>query len=196
MRDFYKLRMMADNANEVANFLKEMLREMVEPVCPFALYPRFRDMEAGLKAEDRLDAIIEILQLMPVLNRNTLLYLARFFQKISTYSKDNMMPAYNLAVVVTPNLFRSKELTAVDLSRHGTLVDIFIVMMENTDRIIKKMNEQGTSLFSNLTHHPATTNVSHKMNAHMSVSQFRQQSALVNSNFVDEPMSFDALMRD
>lgn len=47
------------------------------------------------------------------------------------------MNPYNLAVIVTPNLFRSRELTSKDLLNHGTLTDVFTLLMANVDSIIK-----------------------------------------------------------
>jgi hypothetical protein len=106
---------MEANPHEVANCLKVILRNLSEPVCPFALYPRFRDLSKTQSKEDRFEEIIELLQLMPTLNRNLLIHLARFFSIVCSHSEDNKMPAYNLAVVVTPNLFYSKDLTPKDL---------------------------------------------------------------------------------
>lgn len=42
--DFSILSKFQNNPNEVANFLKEILRELTEPVCPFEKYPDFRDI--------------------------------------------------------------------------------------------------------------------------------------------------------
>lgn len=61
--------------------------------------------------EDKLNELAEYLMLMPLLNRNTLLFIVRFFRKVAVYEDKNKMTAYNLAVVITPNVFRSKELS-------------------------------------------------------------------------------------
>lgn len=51
------------------------------------------------------------------------------------------MTAYNLAVIVTPNLFRSRELTSKDLLNHGTLTDIFTLIMGNVDKIVSMIKQ-------------------------------------------------------
>ena len=51
------------------------------------------------------------------------------------------MNPYNLAVIITPNLFRSRELTSKDLLNHGTLTDIFTLIMANVDKIIKDIDD-------------------------------------------------------
>ena len=81
-----------------------------------------------------------MLQDLPELNRSTLLYLARFFNKVSTFSATNLMNPYNLAVIITPNLFRSRELTSKDLLNHGTLTDVFTLIMANVDKIIAEIH--------------------------------------------------------
>lgn len=77
---------------------------------------------------------------LPELNRSTLLYLARFFHKVSLNSEKNLMNSYNLAVIITPNLFRSQQLTNKDLLNHGTLTDVFTLIMANVDKIIKEIS--------------------------------------------------------
>jgi hypothetical protein len=47
------------------------------------------------------------------------------------------MNAYNVAVIVTPNIFRVKQITSKDLMNHGTLWDVFTLIMSNVDTIIK-----------------------------------------------------------
>lgn len=51
------------------------------------------------------------------------------------------MNPYNLAVIITPNLFRSRELTSRDLLNHGTLTDVFTLIMANVDKIIKDIDD-------------------------------------------------------
>jgi len=102
---------MADKSHEIANFFKQIIRELAEPIVPFKDYSKFRDMEMGGSLEEKLNQLADYLMLMPKLNRNTLLFIIRFFRKVATYEEFNKMTAYNLAVVVTPNIFRSKELS-------------------------------------------------------------------------------------
>jgi hypothetical protein len=58
------------------------------------------------------------------------------------------MTTYNLAVIITPNLFRSPSLTHKDLLNHGTLTDVFTMIMNNVDKIIDeiKIAEESPSL--------------------------------------------------
>ena len=67
------------------------------------------------------------------------MYLARFFTEVATHSAENLMNQYNLAVIITPNLFRSRELTQKDLLNHGTLTDVFTLIMHNIKSITEKI---------------------------------------------------------
>ena len=42
--DYSVLKDYKDSPNEVANFLKEILRELAEPLCPNDKYENFRDI--------------------------------------------------------------------------------------------------------------------------------------------------------
>lgn len=85
--DFSILNRFVEKPNEVANFLKEILRELTAPVCPFANYTSFRDLPKNLTPQQKLSEIVTLLRDLPELNRATLLYLARFFHEVSTHSE-------------------------------------------------------------------------------------------------------------
>lgn len=140
--NFSILKSFIDRPNEVANFLKEILRELTEPVIPFDKYPQFRDLEKTLTPQQRLKRIVMMLRDLPEINRSTLLYVARFFHSVSLHSEQNLMNSYNLAVIITPNLFRSQQLTNRDLLNHGTLTDVFTMIMANVDKIIQDINKE------------------------------------------------------
>jgi hypothetical protein len=137
--NFGILKNYTNSPNEVANFLKEILRELVEPVCPFSQYERFRDISKTLTQEQKLAKIIDLLQGLEELNRSTLIYLARFFKKVSEHEAKNKMGMYNLAIIITPNLFKSNKLTGMDLMNHGTLTDVFMMLMTHVDAVISEI---------------------------------------------------------
>ena len=89
---------------------------------------------------------------MPELNRATILYLARFLNHVVSFSADNKMNTYNIAVIVTPNIFRVKQITSKDLMNHGTLSDVFTLIMGNVDHIINQieLRQNDTSSLTNM----------------------------------------------
>lgn len=109
-----------------------------------------------------------LLRELPDLNRSTLLYLGRFFHEVSTHAELNLMNPYNLAVIITPNLFRSPSLTHKDLLNHGTLTDVFTLIMNNVDKIIAdiKTAEESPSLVNDLIASGQKPNTMDKSNRH------------------------------
>jgi hypothetical protein len=86
-----------------------------------------------------LEEVIALVRDLPALNRSTLIYLSRFFKRVNEFADKNKMNQYNLAVIVSPNLFRSKELSNMDLINQGNLADVFTVLMNNTEYIVSRI---------------------------------------------------------
>lgn len=55
------------------------------------------------------------------------------------------MNQYNLAVIVSPNLFRSKELSNIDLINQGNFPDVFTVLMNNTEYILSRIQQDDSN---------------------------------------------------
>ena len=136
--------------NEVANFLKEILRELTDPVCTFAKYECFRDIPKSYTPEQKLSEVVFLLRNLPELNRSTLIFLARFFMRLSQNESKNKMSMYNLAVIITPNLFRCAELSSKDLMNHGTLTDVFLMLMTHVDHIIEEIKKPERNLVNDI----------------------------------------------
>ena len=98
-------------------------------------------MQPGQKLEE----IIALLRDLPALNRSTMIYLARFFKRVSEFSDQNKMNQYNLAVIVSPNLFRSKELSNIDLINQGNFPDVFTVLMNNTEYVLSRIQQDDSN---------------------------------------------------
>lgn len=81
MRNYAILENLKNEPHAVANFLKMVLREMSEPLCPFYLYESFRDL-SSLQKSDRLAPIKNLVKKMPDLNKNVLTFLLDFFKKV------------------------------------------------------------------------------------------------------------------
>ena len=104
----------------VANYLKRLLRESYYPLIPQEQIEDFQ--RASINTEEGLDisceSIKQIVEKLPVLNRNILQFLAKFFKVLVGYEPQNKMTAYNVAVTVAPNIFRT-EVEETDLGTHG-----------------------------------------------------------------------------
>jgi len=80
-------------------------------------------------ADDRLDKIKNICDQMPSINRNTFVFLIKFLNKVIENESDNRMNAYNLATIFTPITFKPEEFSPQDLIFAGTLVEVFMTMI-------------------------------------------------------------------
>jgi hypothetical protein len=90
---------MVEEPHAVACFLKKVLRCMGEPLCTFKLYSRFRDLAGKIqsfskvskdhKGEEKLKRLTEICLMLPEINKQTFIYLIKFFRKVSCRSTIN-----------------------------------------------------------------------------------------------------------
>lgn len=82
---------------------KTFLRSLGEPVTTNALYPKLAAL-SELPKDNKLGAVIEIVEMLPPENRILLKTVCQFLTEVAAHSKENMMNANNLSVVFGPNL--------------------------------------------------------------------------------------------
>eukprot|EP00350_Pseudokeronopsis_sp_OXSARD2_P005054 CAMPEP_0170540726 /NCGR_PEP_ID=MMETSP0211-20121228/674_1 /TAXON_ID=311385 /ORGANISM="Pseudokeronopsis sp., Strain OXSARD2" /LENGTH=252 /DNA_ID=CAMNT_0010843237 /DNA_START=769 /DNA_END=1524 /DNA_ORIENTATION=- len=143
--DYYYLTEMIGEPHVAANFLKRVLNSMKEPLCTYKLYYYFRDL---LEVKDdqidkKLWKLREICAELPLINRNTFIFLIKFFQKVTAQSEFNNMDLHKLSTVITPNIFRPEVATHNDLIYAGKLVQMFKLMIENFEYIFQKVETKG-----------------------------------------------------
>ncbi|NXK91382.1 RHG25 protein, partial [Formicarius rufipectus] len=98
------------DVHTVASLLKLYLRELPEPVVPWAQYEDFLLCGQALEAEDTKghQELLKQLSLLPRDNYNLLSYICRFLHEIQLNSSVNKMSVDNLATVIGVNLIRPK----------------------------------------------------------------------------------------
>uniref|UniRef100_A0A8C6N113 Chimerin 2 n=1 Tax=Mus spicilegus TaxID=10103 RepID=A0A8C6N113_MUSSI len=104
-------------------------RPMVVDIC-------IREIEAReiSNADERLEAVHEVLMLLPPAHYETLRYLMIHLKKVTMNEKDNLMNAENLGIVFGPTLMRPPEdstLTTLHDMRYQKL--IVQILIENED---------------------------------------------------------------
>ncbi|XP_015276407.1 PREDICTED: rho GTPase-activating protein 24-like, partial [Gekko japonicus] len=98
------------DVHTVASLLKLYLRELPEPVIPYAKYEDFLSCAKLLSKEEEtgLNELVKQVKSLPVVNYNLLKYICRFLDEVQSYSGVNKMSVQNLATVFGPNILRPK----------------------------------------------------------------------------------------
>jgi RhoGAP domain len=158
---------MTDRPQVVANYLKKVLQEMTEPLVPFSNYTDFRDLPSpdspellpeephGLLeireefVEEHLDAPIDkkharlaeihdLVNLLPPINRNTLEYLCKFFNRVSQHSEVNSMTSARIAALMMLSVIRAEKQEPLHVGKSGNIGMIFLSMITYPDEIFRE----------------------------------------------------------
>eukprot|EP00074_Homo_sapiens_P065084 XP_011513408.1 beta-chimaerin isoform X3 [Homo sapiens] len=120
--------------NIITGALKLYFRDLPIPVITYDTYSKFIDAAKISNADERLEAVHEVLMLLPPAHYETLRYLMIHLKKVTMNEKDNFMNAENLGIVFGPTLMRPPEdstLTTLHDMRYQKL--IVQILIENED---------------------------------------------------------------
>ncbi|XP_004391607.1 PREDICTED: rho GTPase-activating protein 24 isoform X1 [Odobenus rosmarus divergens] len=129
------------DVHTVASLLKLYLRELPEPVIPYAKYEDFLSCAKLLSKEEEagVKELAKQVKSLPVVNYNLLKYICRFLDEVQSYSGVNKMSVQNLATVFGPNILRPKVEDPLTIME-GTVVvqQLMSVMIGKHDRLFPK----------------------------------------------------------
>ncbi|KAK3932796.1 Rho GTPase-activating protein 11A [Frankliniella fusca] len=130
----HKVQFSQHHVIDIANLLKFFLRELPEPVLPFAFHDLFLHC---LLLDDTAGAALLVSLLLPRPHLHVLAYLMEFFHLIAGLSELNKMNTSNLAIVLAPSLMPVSEKVSVvqNPQRISAHVRIIEVLMSNAERI-------------------------------------------------------------
>ncbi|CAH7149037.1 Chn2 [Phodopus roborovskii] len=120
--------------NIITGALKLYFRDLPIPVITYDTYSKFIEAAKISNADERLEAVHEVLMLLPPAHYETLRYLMIHLKKVTMNEKDNLMNAENLGIVFGPTLMRPPEdstLTTLHDMRYQKL--IVQILIENED---------------------------------------------------------------
>ncbi|XP_006630310.2 rho GTPase-activating protein 22 isoform X1 [Lepisosteus oculatus] len=126
------------DVHTVASLLKLYLRELPEPVIPFAKYEDFLSC-AQLLSKDEEEGIQELMKQvksLPRANYNLLKYICKFLDEVQSHSNENKMSVQNLATVFGPNILRPKMEDPVTIMEGTSLVQhLMTVLISEHERL-------------------------------------------------------------
>ncbi|XP_078532415.1 rho GTPase-activating protein 24 isoform X1 [Lissotriton helveticus] len=132
------------DVHTVASLLKLYLRELPEPVIPFAKYEDFLSCAQLLSKEEEtgVKEFVKQVKSIPAVNYNLLKYICRFLDEVQSYSGVNKMSVQNLATVFGPNILRPKVEDPLTIME-GTVVvqQLMSVMISEHERLFPKDTE-------------------------------------------------------
>ncbi|ELW67920.1 Beta-chimaerin [Tupaia chinensis] len=132
--DTYSKFIEAANINIITGALKLYFRDLPIPVITYDTYSKFIEAAKISNADERLEAVHDVLMLLPPAHYETLRYLMIHLKKVTMNEKDNFMNAENLGIVFGPTLMRPPEdstLTTLHDMRYQKL--IVQILIENED---------------------------------------------------------------
>ncbi|XP_027716445.1 rho GTPase-activating protein 22 isoform X5 [Vombatus ursinus] len=119
------------DVHTVASLLKLYLRELPEPVIPFAKYEDFLSC-AQLLSKDESEGTLELakqVKNLPQANYNLLKYICKFLDEVQAHSNINKMSVQNLATVFGPNILRPKKEDPVTIMEGTSLVQHLMTIL-------------------------------------------------------------------
>ncbi|XP_049645712.1 rho GTPase-activating protein 24 isoform X2 [Suncus etruscus] len=129
------------DVHTVASLLKLYLRELPEPVIPYAKYEDFLSCAKLLSKEEEVGVkdLAKQVKSLPVVNYNLLKYICRFLDEVQSHSGVNKMSVQNLATVFGPNILRPKVEDPLTIME-GTVVvqQLMSMMISKHDRLFPK----------------------------------------------------------
>ncbi|KFU83797.1 Rho GTPase-activating protein 24, partial [Chaetura pelagica] len=129
------------DVHTVASLLKLYLRELPEPVIPYAKYEDFVSCAKMLSREEEtgLKELVKQVKSLPTVNYNLLKYICRFLDEVQSYSGVNKMSVQNLATVFGPNILRPKVEDPLTIME-GTVVvqQLMSVMISKHEELFPK----------------------------------------------------------
>uniref|UniRef100_A0A8C4FHV7 Rho GTPase activating protein 22 n=1 Tax=Catagonus wagneri TaxID=51154 RepID=A0A8C4FHV7_9CETA len=119
------------DVHTVASLLKLYLRELPEPVVPFARYEDFLSC-AQLLTKDEGEGTLELakqVSSLPLVNYNLLRYICKFLDEVQSHSDVNKMSVQNLATVFGPNILRPQREDPVTIMEGTSLVQHLMTVL-------------------------------------------------------------------
>ncbi|KAG5444243.1 Rho GTPase-activating protein 22 [Clonorchis sinensis] len=92
-----------------AGLLKLYLRELPEPVIPFAFYDRLKSVGFKVQLGQDQEMVTDSIEMLPAPNYHLLQFLCQFLNEVAEHHEVNLMTVENLASIFAPNILRQED---------------------------------------------------------------------------------------
>ncbi|XP_037303625.1 uncharacterized protein LOC115455561 isoform X2 [Manduca sexta] len=168
--------------HDVANLLKEFLRDLPDPLLCRDLYSAFLHTQKLNHPRFQWEALRLIVQLLPAAHRDTLNALLSFLALLAGHAEDstqpgNKMDAANLATIIAPNiLHRNKPNEAASAEQLSDRADVI-----NVVRLLVERQAELWTLPAELLHE-AYIHLAHSAPAHLDSLLLRRAECAAEAN--------------
>lgn len=129
------------DVHTVASLLKLYIRELPEPVIPFAKYTQFLSC-AQLLTKEKEMGVVELckqVKSLPRVNYSLLQYICKFLDEVQSHSNENKMSVQNLATVFGPNVLRPRMEDPVTMMEGSSQVQhLMTVLISEHSRLYQR----------------------------------------------------------
>ncbi|CAB3403151.1 unnamed protein product [Caenorhabditis bovis] len=108
-QDNYKALVAEEDIHVLTGALKLFFRELSEPLFPTAYHKEYTSAMQNPNVPTRFKKFEELLNRLPMENRETLKVLLRHLNRVASHSSHNRMQQHNLAIVFGPTLFHNGD---------------------------------------------------------------------------------------
>ncbi|KAL3193037.1 hypothetical protein MRX96_058540 [Rhipicephalus microplus] len=156
--------------HDVAQLLKEFLRELPQPLLTCDLYQPFLYTQRVQEKAKQLDILQQLVRLLPTHSRDTLWALLKFLNSVAENSVDkksstgqtlpgNKMDTHNLATMLGPNILRLSNTSEKDkfivennerAEEHGEVILVVRQLIDNYQDLFKVSAEDLDRLYRRL----------------------------------------------
>ncbi|KAG8694763.1 hypothetical protein FRC09_009615, partial [Ceratobasidium sp. 395] len=98
-----------NDISSITSVMKTYFRQLPDPLLTFALHEKFVEAAAIRDANAKREALVSLIQQMPLEHYHTLRFLMLHLSRVKDCSEENLMSARNIGVVFGPTLMRSAD---------------------------------------------------------------------------------------
>eukprot|EP00005_Dracoamoeba_jomungandri_P004317 CAMPEP_0174259032 /NCGR_PEP_ID=MMETSP0439-20130205/7915_1 /TAXON_ID=0 /ORGANISM="Stereomyxa ramosa, Strain Chinc5" /LENGTH=1146 /DNA_ID=CAMNT_0015342765 /DNA_START=73 /DNA_END=3510 /DNA_ORIENTATION=+ len=128
--------------HSVAGVLKLWVRELPEPIFPYAVYDKLLSTSEISSPSQRVTAVKQVLDELPPILIFSLQFLLCYLNKVSKHASQNKMNPHNLSIVFGPNLLYRESADPFDCSDFKEVYEVVGYLIEHYESIFQSYEKE------------------------------------------------------